>query len=54
MKIQLIAIGTTIGYDAVVTIIIFLIIKAVVGLRVTADEEMMGMDQSAHGERALS
>jgi ammonium transporter, Amt family len=52
VKIQLIAIGTTIGYDAVVTTIIFLIIKAVVGLRVTADEEMIGMDQSAHGERA--
>jgi Amt family ammonium transporter len=54
VKIQLIAIGTTIGYDAVVTTIIFLIIKAVVGLRVTAEEEMVGMDQSAHGERALN
>jgi Amt family ammonium transporter len=52
VKIQLIAIGTTIGYDAVVTVIIFLVIKAVIGLRVTADEEMIGMDQSAHGERA--
>jgi Amt family ammonium transporter len=54
VKIQLIAIGTTVGYDAAVTTIIFLIIKAVVGLRVTADEEMVGMDQSAHGERALN
>jgi Amt family ammonium transporter len=54
VKIQLIAIGTTVGYDAVVTTIIFLIIKAVVGLRVTAEEEMVGMDQSSHGERALS
>lgn len=52
VKIQLIAIGTTIGYDAVVTTIIFLVIKAFVGLRVTAEEEMIGMDQSAHGERA--
>jgi ammonium transporter, Amt family len=54
VHIQLIAIGTTVGYDAVVTIIIFLIIRAVVGLRVTAEDEMVGMDQSAHGERALS
>ncbi len=52
VKIQLIAIGTTIGYDAIVTIVIFLIVKAVVGLRVTPEEEMVGMDQSAHGERA--
>jgi Amt family ammonium transporter len=52
VKIQLIAIGTTVGYDALVTTIIFLVIKAFVGLRVTAEEEMVGMDQSAHGERA--
>jgi len=52
VKIQLIAIGTTIGYDAIMTIIIFLVIKAVVGLRVTEEEEMVGMDQSAHGEHA--
>jgi ammonium transporter, Amt family len=54
VKIQLIAVGTTIGYDAVVTIIIFLVIKAVLGLRVTAEEEMIGMDRSIHGERASS
>jgi Amt family ammonium transporter len=52
VKIQLIDIGTTIGYDAIMTIIIFLVIKAVVGLRVTEEEEMVGMDQSAHGEHA--
>jgi Amt family ammonium transporter len=54
VKIQLVAIGTTIGYDALVTVIILLVIKSFVGLRVTAEEEMIGMDQSAHGERALS
>ena len=54
VKIQLIAIGTTVGYDAVVTFIIFMVIKAVMGLRVTPEEEMIGLDQSSHGERALS
>ena len=53
VKIQLIAIGTTVGYDAVVTFIIFMVIKAVIGLRVSPDEELVGMDRSAHGERAL-
>jgi Amt family ammonium transporter len=53
VKIQLIAIGTTIGYDAVVTFLIFMVIKAVVGLRVSPDEEMAGLDQTSHGERAL-
>ncbi len=54
VKIQLIAIATTIGYDAVVTFIIFMVIKFTVGLRVTPEEEMIGLDQSSHGERALS
>jgi ammonium transporter, Amt family len=53
VKIQLIAIGTTIGYDAVVTFLIFMAIKAVVGLRVSPDEETAGLDQTSHGERAL-
>jgi Amt family ammonium transporter len=53
VKIQLIAIGTTIGYDAVVTFLIFMVIKAVIGLRVKPDEETAGMDQTSHGERAL-
>jgi ammonium transporter, Amt family len=54
VKIQLIAIGTTIGYDAVVTFLIFMFIKLVIGLRVTPEQEMIGLDQSSHGERALS
>jgi ammonium transporter, Amt family len=53
VKIQIIAIGTTIGYDAVVTFLIFMVIKAVIGLRVKPDEETAGMDQTSHGERAL-
>jgi Amt family ammonium transporter len=54
LKIQFIAVGTTIGYDAIVTILIFLVIKALVGLRVKPEAEMVGMDTSEHGENAYN
>jgi len=37
---QLIAVGTTIAYTAVTTFVIFMIIKAVVGIRVDIEEEV--------------
>lgn len=54
LMIQLIAVGVTIIYAAVVTFIIFMIIKAFVGLRVDADEEVIGLDESQHGEKAYN
>jgi ammonium transporter, Amt family len=54
LKIQFIAVGTTIGYDAIVTILIFLVIKAVIGLRVKPEAEVAGMDTSEHGENAYN
>jgi Amt family ammonium transporter len=54
LKIQFIAVATTIGYTAVVTTIIFYVIKVLVGLRVKPEEEIMGMDQSEHGENAYN
>ena len=54
LKIQFIAVGTTIGYDALVTILIFLVIKAVIGLRVTPEAEIVGIDTSEHGENAYN
>ena len=54
LKIQLIAVGTTIGYDAIVTILIFLVIKALIGLRVKPEAEVAGMDMSEHGENAYN
>jgi Amt family ammonium transporter len=54
LKIQFIAVATTIGYTAVVTTIIFYVIKALVGLRVKPEEEVLGMDQSEHGENAYN
>jgi Amt family ammonium transporter len=51
---QIIAVGATIAYSGVMTFIIFMIIKATVGLRVGAEEETIGLDESEHGERAYN
>lgn len=51
---QLIAVSVTIVYDAVLTFVIFMIIKAFVGLRVDAEEEITGLDESQHGEKAYN
>jgi ammonium transporter, Amt family len=47
---QCIGIATVVVYDAVVTIIILSIIKAVIGLRVTDEVERDGLDYALHGE----
>jgi Amt family ammonium transporter len=49
--IQFIAVAATIVYDAVVTFIILKIIGAIIGLRVTEEEETQGLDISLHDER---
>jgi Amt family ammonium transporter len=46
--IQLIAVAATLVYSGVMTFIIFMIIKATVGLRVGAEEETIGLDESEH------
>jgi Amt family ammonium transporter len=51
---QLIAVGVTVVYDAIATFIIFMIVKAIVGLRVDTEEEITGLDESQHGERAYN
>lgn len=51
---QLIAVGVTIAYSAVMTMIIFMIIKFLVGLRVDAEDEVLGLDESQHGEKAYN
>ena len=47
---QCIGIVTVIVYDAIVTIIILAIIKAVIGLRVSEEVERDGLDLALHGE----
>jgi len=51
---QLIAVSVTIVYDATVTFIILMLIKAFVGLRVNVDDEIAGLDETRHGEKAYN
>jgi Amt family ammonium transporter len=49
--IQMIAVAATIVYDAIVTFIILKFVGAIIGLRVSEDEETQGLDISLHDER---
>jgi Amt family ammonium transporter len=51
---QILASLITFAYSAIATAVIFLIIKVTVGLRVEEEEEVMGLDESQHGERAYN
>ncbi len=51
---QLIAVATTVVYSGVMTLVIFMIIKVVVGIRVDVEDEMSGLDESQHGEKAYN
>lgn len=51
---QLIAVGVTIVYSGVMTFVIFMVIKAIIGLRVDAEDEVIGLDESQHGEKAYN
>ncbi len=47
---QFIAVGASFAYSFVLTFIILKVIDLVIGLRVTRDEEVMGIDLSQHSE----
>ena len=47
---QLIGAAATVVFCVVATFVILKVVDAVVGLRVTPDEEFQGLDQSQHGE----
>jgi Amt family ammonium transporter len=49
---QIVAVGATIAYAVVATFIIVKIVDAILGIRVKAADEEMGLDQSVHGEVA--
>ena len=49
--VQIEGVLATIAYSAILTFIILKIIDLVIGLRVSADDERMGLDLSQHGER---
>jgi ammonium transporter, Amt family len=52
--VQLIAALSAIGYSAVVTSVILLALKYTVGLRVSEEEEIQGLDLSLHDETGYS
>lgn len=51
---QIIACGVTIAYTSIMTYIIFMVIKALVGIRVDVEDEVTGLDESQHGEKAYN
>jgi Amt family ammonium transporter len=52
LGIQATGLAVTIVWSAVATLIIALVVKATLGLRVTPEQEQIGMDRSEHGENA--
>jgi ammonium transporter, Amt family len=51
LTVQLIGVGATLAWSAVVTWILLKLVDLVVGLRVTAEQETEGLDTVLHGER---
>jgi ammonium transporter, Amt family len=51
---QAIAVGITILWSAVVSVIGFLLVKVTIGLRVNEEQEREGLDTVSHGERAYN
>lgn len=51
---QIIAVAVTIVYVAIVTVLILLLIKATTGLRSNLEDEIIGLDESQHGEKAYN
>jgi ammonium transporter, Amt family len=51
---QLIAVGATIAYSAVGTLVIYKVLDATIGMRVTEKEEVLGLDLTQHREAAYT
>ncbi len=49
---QLIAVATTIAWCLIGSVILYKIVDIIVGLRVSQDDELAGLDLASHGERA--
>jgi ammonium transporter, Amt family len=47
---QIIAVGATVIYTFVLSLIILFVVKAIMGLRVEEEQEVVGVDTSCHGE----
>ena len=49
LGVQLLGVASVIAWTAMVITIVFLIIRATLGLRASAEDEVMGLDRSEHG-----
>ena len=54
LLIQLIASGASIAFSAIGTLVLFFIVDKLIGLRVSKDDESIGLDISQHGEIAYT
>ena len=54
VKVQAISVVTTIVWSGVVSIIAYKLVDLVVGLRVSEEDERIGLDVTSHGERAYN
>jgi Amt family ammonium transporter len=52
VTVQAIAVGVTVVWAGVISYILYKVVDAVVGLRVTEEVEREGLDTAEHGERA--
>jgi Amt family ammonium transporter len=52
--IQALSVVVTIIYDAIATLVILIMVKALTGLRVSPEEEISGLDSSQHREKAYN
>jgi len=52
--IQILSVVVTIIYDAIATLVILMVVKALTGLRVSPEEEISGLDSSQHREKAYN
>jgi len=50
--IQLLAVGATIGYAVVATLVIVKVVDVILGIRVPSAQEERGLDLAVHGEAA--
>lgn len=51
---QVVAVGATMAYSFIATLVILKVLDVVMGLRVSEEDELIGLDVSQHGERAYN
>ncbi|OPY60840.1 MAG: Ammonium transporter NrgA [Syntrophorhabdaceae bacterium PtaU1.Bin034] len=54
LMVQLVAVGVTVVYSFVATVILYKVVDWIVGMRVAEKEEIMGLDLTQHNENAYT